>query len=374
MPSPLPPIDSTVSPLMADASPERPPGWLLDASTRRDLSSSTRVRPGVYWADLLGSAGVGWALFVGACFLTPLDWAWWPLAIGCAFAFLRAAYFIHELTHRTERELPGFRAAWMTLVGLPILVPSLMMWPHREHHHTSTYGTPDDPEYAPVPHWSRARLIGALAIYAWVPWLLAIRWTITATFSHLHPKARAHAVGKFSTADIWHEYTRPMPEGDERRRFLKEEAMCAVFAWTALALTAVGILPWWIHLHRWAIMSLSLIINHARLLVIHDYSGGPFDGRGQTLDTLTLGPDSPLTELVAPLGSRYHALHHELPGVPYHQLGTMHRRLVAELPSDHPYRQTEISGFWAAWRRLWARAAQPVQAVPSSSLRNAGSP
>ena len=49
-------------------------------------------------------------------------------------AVLRAAYFIHELTHRSDRELPGFRLAWLWLVGIPIGVPSLMMWPHREHH------------------------------------------------------------------------------------------------------------------------------------------------------------------------------------------------------------------------------------------------
>lgn len=358
---------------MASDGADRPSGWLLDRSLRRELSAEARVRPAVYWADLLVSAAIGWTLFVAACSLTPLDPLWWPLSAACALVFLRAAYFIHELTHRSGEELPGFHAAWTVLVGLPILVPSLMMWPHREHHRVSTYGTAQDPEYAPVPQWSRSRVLGALALYAWVPWLLAIRWTITATFSHLHPRARAHAIGRFSTADLYYGYVRPSPGGLERSAFLREELLCAAFAWTAVALTVLGILPWWVHLHRWAIMSVALIVNHARLLVIHGYAGGPFDGRGQTLDTVTLGPDSPLTEIVAPLGSRYHALHHELPAVPYHDLGRLHRRLVAALPADHPYRRTEVPGFFAAWRRLWARAAQPIQAVPSSSREKAGS-
>ncbi len=364
-----------MSAAVLDAAPpsplDRASGWLLPASMRRDLVAASRVRPALYWADLLLSAGVGWALFVAACFLTPLQLSWWPLAGGCALAFLRAAYFIHELAHRSERELPGFRAAWTVLVGVPILVPSLMMAPHRDHHRTATYGTARDPEYAPVPRWGRWRLLGALALYAWVPWLLAIRWTITATFSHLHPKARAHAIGRFSTADLHHEYVRPTPEGAEARTFLREELLCAAFAWTALGLTIAGILPWWVHLHRWAIMGAALIVNHARLLVIHRYEGGPFDGAGQTLDTVTLGPDSPLTEIGAPLGSRFHALHHELPGVPYHDLGRLHRRLVAALPSDHPYRRTEVPGFVAAWRQRWAEARRAGAVEASAVSRSA---
>ncbi len=357
-----------------DSTPSRPSGWLLDAAQRRELVADSGVRPALYWADLLLSAAAGWALFVGACFFTPADVIWWPLAGACALIFLRAAYFIHELTHRSERELPGFRAAWTLLIGVPILVPSLMMWPHRDHHRVATYGTAADPEYAPVPQWNRSRILGALALYAWVPLLLAIRWTVTPLVSHLHPRARKHAIEKFSTADLYSGYVRPWPQGDEQRAFLKEELLCAAFAWTALGLTFAGVLPWWVHLHRWAIMAVALIVNHARLLVIHDYVGGPFDGAGQTADTVTLGPNSPLTELVAPLGSRYHALHHELPGVPYHDLGRLHRRLMEVLPADHAYRRTESPGFFAAWRVLWAAAGRRGADQPRSQATKSASP
>ena len=105
-------------------------------------------------------------------------------------------------------------------------------------------------------------------------------------------------------------------------------------------------------------MTLGLMLNHARLMVQHRYraDGKPMTSREQTLDAVTLGPDNSWTEVISPVGSRFHALHHEIPAVPYHDLPAAHRLAMAELPSDHPYRSTIETGFFSAWRRRWRAA------------------
>lgn len=342
------------------------PGALPDGLRRR-IAAEARVRPAHYWVDLLSTSTIGWGAFVLSFALRDQIALWAATAAISAIAFLRAAYFIHELAHRTETELPGFSLAWHLIVGVPVGLPALMMWPHREHHHPSTYGTLDDPEYAPVPSWHRKRLVGAMLIYAIVPALLAVRWGLTTWASHLHPKLRHHAIAKVSTADIYHRYERPPVPPDQRRTFYAQEWACAAFVIVALALTAAGHIPWELHVHRYAVMTLALVLNHSRLLVVHRYGSDyrPMDLAAQSLDTLTMGPESPLTELIAPLGSRFHALHHELPAVPYHDLGRLHRLVMAELPTEHPYRQTVVDGYFAAWLARWQEARNPRQTDPS---------
>jgi fatty acid desaturase len=79
---------------------------------------------------------------------------------------------------------------------------------------------------------------------------------------------------------------------------------------------------------------------------------------GQLVDSVNLRGVPGITALLAPVGLRYHALHHLLPALPYHSLGRVHRRLLAELPPDSPYRTTEERGLAGALGDLMARAAR----------------
>lgn len=53
-----------------------------------------------------------------------------------------------------------------------------------------------------------------------------------------------------------------------------------------------------------------------------------------------------MPEFWAPLGLRYHALHHLLPMMPYHSLSEAHARLMTQLPPGSPYHRTVRRGLW----------------------------
>jgi len=53
---------------------------------------------------------------------------------------------------------------------------------------------------------------------------------------------------------------------------------------------------------------------------------------------------------------RYHALHHWIPSLPYHNLGRAHRLLLASLGNDTPYVATQYPALTAILTDLLRRA------------------
>ena len=80
------------------------------------------------------------------------------------------------------------------------------------------------------------------------------------------------------------------------------------------------------------------MLNQARTLVAHRWEneGEPLTVTAQFLDSTNV-PDGFLPWLWAPVGLRFHALHHLLPSLPYHALGTAHRRISGALGTESTY-------------------------------------
>ena len=78
--------------------------------------------------------------------------------------------------------------------------------------------------------------------------------------------------------------------------------------------------------------------GQARTLVAHRWEneGDPLTVTAQFLDSTNV-PDGILPRLWAPVGLRFHALHHLLPSLPYHALATAHERISGAFGDDSTY-------------------------------------
>lgn len=338
---------------------------------RRRFAAHHRPRPLIFWSDMLASAAVGWAAFAAAGMAAnPL------LAVGAAIvatlALYRAVLFIHEIAHLKRSAVRGFEFVWNVIVGLPLMVPSLMyVGSHRDHHDITVFGTGVDPEYEPIARWSRLRIVASVAPMFVLPPLLALRWGVLGPLSRVCPPLRTLVVGRLSTLVINARYRRRPPVKRDAWRWALEEAAGALYFWTAVIGVAMG----WIPIHwfgLWCAVGIGiLVLNHVRTLAAHRYQnrGGRLDWARQLLDSVNLPGIPLLTALAAPVGLRYHGLHHMLPGLPYHELGSVHRALRAELPSDSPYHATEVPGVLAGLGALMRRSARSASDDAASEIR-----
>ncbi|MFZ1368552.1 fatty acid desaturase family protein [Sphingorhabdus sp.] len=315
-----------------------------DAALIREAAALTRelstAKPSIYWPDFLICAAIGYAALFWAA--GPMGTFWTKVAASVvAVLFLyRASLFIHEITHMKRDHVPGFRWIWNFLVGIPMLIPSFLYEDtHNQHHSKLRYGTEKDPEYLPLasmkPHMLLFFMV--VAVFGSVGFLL--RFAILSPLSLLSSWVRRETVARVSTLAINPSYRRALPEGEFRRDWIIMETGAALWSIGVITAVVIGWLPLNSFLIYLAIVATALVLNQIRTLVAHLWEN---DGRvmsvtDQYLDSVNVPPPGPLAELWAPVGLRYHALHHLVPSVPYHNLPEAHRRLAAKFGSGSSY-------------------------------------
>jgi len=326
------------------------------AELTRDIAEA---RPGIYWLDMLASALVGYAALAGAILLAN------PLAavasgVLAALALYRALLFIHELTHIHKDALPGFRFGWNALVGVPLLIPSFMYeGVHTQHHARTRYGTLEDPEYLPLAlmkPWSLP--VFALTAILLPPALL-VRSALLVPLGALIPPLRTLVWERASALAINPQYRRRKPEGTFARMVFWQELACS--AWAIALVAASFAWGWRPLLIALCVVSLTAFLNQVRTLVAHLWEN---DGEARTvtaqyLDSVNVPPPARFSGLWAPVGLRYHALHHLLPSMPYHSLAECHRRLEAHLGLESTYRRAAYPGLTPLLARLARSTMKP---------------
>jgi fatty acid desaturase len=325
------------------------------SEARREYAAKFKPNPWIYWTDFLASAGLSWAALALAVLSEPLSLPHIVATMVGIFAMLRAVLFIHELAHLKRRALPFFEIAYNLFFGIPFLAPSLLYTgSHGDHHRQNLVGTAGDPEYAGIARWNTLHVLFFVVSIVAAPALLVLRFGLLGPISFVVPPLRRLIVGRASALVINNAYDRPSPKGKDLRSFVVQELAAAVWIWSLVALFANDILsPMWA-MQWFAVAAGTLLVNQIRTLAAHRYvnDGHKLTVEEQLLDSINLDGGSFLTALAAPVGLRFHALHHFLPNVPYHALPALHQALLKELPSNSAYRESSQSSIMSAVYKL----------------------
>jgi fatty acid desaturase len=303
-----------------------------------------------YSIDFLASIAVAYAAFVVYLRADAFSAVHIAAFLACGVAMFRAVAFTHELTHRRGRGFKAFTVAWNVLCGIPFLVPSFLYGDHGSHHANHAYGTWADPEYLVRRSGSRIGPVIFLLLPVVYPALPVVRFLILTPLAAVSGNVNRLVWTYGSSLYIMNESYRRELDGtaSSPARWVQEIA-CAAWVWTIALLVLSQRVPWSVVARTYLVFFFWIAINQVRTLAAHRYDNDPASPMtyvDQLLDTNTFPRGVVLPNLWAPLGLRYHALHHLIPSMPYHAMGRAHRRLMAHLPEGSPYHRTVRPGLW----------------------------
>ncbi|HTA76038.1 MAG TPA: fatty acid desaturase [bacterium] len=316
----------------------------------------------IYWSDFLLNAILGWGTFIAALTFPNFSLQQLALALVAIFCLYRAVIFIHELTHLKKDTFGGFRFAWNLICGFPFMVPSFTyMGVHIDHHKQKMYGTKDDGEYLPFVQLGRLRIVLFFVIMLVVPAVFLIRFLLT-PISYIVPPLRKLLWEYLSSLSIDSEWKRPEPQERDGKYWQLQECVTFLYAAVFVTLLVTHILPLKVFVLWYIVAASILVVNGLRTIAAtHCYrnpSENILEFAEQVLDSVTVPGNMITTTLWAPVGLRYHAAHHLFPGMPYHNLGKAHYRLMKVLPENSIYRLTLRKSLWHGLAAIWTETAE----------------
>ncbi|HUO56751.1 MAG TPA: fatty acid desaturase [bacterium] len=327
----------------------------------------------VYWADFLLNTSLGWGAFYLAVVSPDFSGKQILALVVSVFCLYRAVIFIHELTHLKKDTFTFFRIAWNLFCGFPFLVPSFTyMGVHIDHHKQKMYGTREDGEYLPFVLLGRWRIVLFFITMLVVPLVFTLRFLLT-PISYLIPPLRRLLWEYLSSLSIDPEWKRPAPQERDGKYWRLQEFITFLYLAIFWALLLKGTLPWKVFILWYLVSTLILLTNGLRTVGATHCYRNPADHvlefSEQFLDSVTVPGNVITTALWAPVGLRYHAVHHLFPGMPYHHLGEAHRRLTKQLPPNSVYHLTLRGSLFDGLAHLWRETAdfQAVKRAETSS-------
>ena len=365
--------------------PKAEAGEFSLAEARRIVGDFFRPNPWIYWTDFL----VSWAVAMLAFALVQhpdritANAAWhWPLTIGLflisSLLMYRSSLFIHELVHIRADEFTAFRFVWNLLCGIPFLIPSFIYYTHIDHHRRKHYGTHEDGEYIPLSNMPTWQIWFYLSQCLVIPIVAIFRWGVLTPLTWVSPRLRDWVHQHASSMIMDPKYIRPLPTAKVRRMMRLQEVGCFLVVWFIVArmFLHTGLIfdrplsPMFL-VQAYLTGVFIVTINALRTLGAHRWTspGGEMNFVEQMLDSVNYPYNPMMSGLWAPVGLRFHALHHIFPTMPYHALAEAHRRLMRELPADSPYRQTEARSLTESLASLWRRA-KASQASGAPAMRS----